>query len=190
MSGVRGSSPMNNRERGDRVRHQIQLRLDTLRGWSSNGVPSGQEIPRSLNRVRLWEDPDLGISKIGSPSSFTTTHPEHGASIEEIASLLEVLVMRQREAEPDDTRLATQLGNERRRSAALKQMLQESANLYVAITVELEGAMRDLRVTRQSVEALTARNADVTRENGELRRRLAKYSTSELVTDLRPRRST
>ena len=92
---------MNNRERGERVRRQIELRLDVLRDWSCNGVPPGQEVPPSLNRVRIWEDAELGISRIGSPTSFTTKHPVHGASVKEIDEVLAVLINRQIELKPN-----------------------------------------------------------------------------------------
>ena len=180
---------MNNYQRFEQVRGQIATRLELLQRWRADGVPEGKILPRSLNQVRCWDDPELGISKIGSPASFTTTHPEHGASVKEISALLEALITRQRKREPDDANLATQLSHERKRSAALKKMLENSANLYATITVELEEALRDLRVTQQSLESLSARHSESKQENKELRRRLAKDSASELVTHLHPGRS-
>ena len=180
---------MNNLERFKHVQSQIAVRLTTLQGWTIEGIPPTKELPRSLNQVRCWEDPDLGISKIGSPGSFTTKHPEHGAAVKEIAALLEVLIKRQRESEPDEPSLATLLRDERKRSTDLKKMLEDSADLYVAITVALEETQRDLRVTRQSLESVTARHSESKQQIKELHRRLAQYSTSELVTDLHPRRS-
>ena len=180
---------MNNCERRDRVRHQIQLRLDTLRGWSCNGLPPGQEVPSSLNRVRLWEDAELGISKIGSPATCSTTHPQHGAAVKAIADLLEGLLKRQRETRPREPSLATKLQDERRRSAALKKGFEACADQHAAMTVELDETSRDLRVTRQHLDSEKARNAELREELWELRRRLARHSDSELVTDINARRT-
>ena len=181
---------MNNQGRLERVRRQIELRLKTLQAWSCNGVPPGKELPRSLNHVRCWEDPDLGISKIGSPASFTTKHPEHGPSVKAIAEILEVLIKRQREATPRVRSLATQLKDERRRSAALKKTLENSANGYAAVTVQLEETLRNYRVNRQSLDSAKATISDLVRELEKVRRQRDKFSKSENVTKLRPRRST
>ena len=163
--------------------------LVTLRAWSRDGVPSGQTPRRSLNGVRCWEDPELGISRIGSPGSFTTRHPEHGVAVKAIAEVLEVLVKRERETKSREPSFATQLKDERRLSVALKKMLQDAADLHAAMTVELEGALRDLRVTRQSLESVTARNSELLKEAQGLRCSLARYSDSELVTDINSRRT-
>ena len=179
---------MNNQGRLERVRRQIELRLKTLQAWSCNGVPPGKELPRSLNHVRCWEDPDLGISKIGSPASFTTKHPEHGPSVKAIAEVLDVLIKRQRELKPKEPSLTTKLRDERRRSAAMKKILDNSANLYAAITVQFEEALRNIRVLRQSLDSANARISDLEREPEEFHRQGDKFSKSESVTQLRPRR--
>ena len=186
---MRGGA-VNNHERLERVRTQIQLRLDTLHAWTCDGIPSAKQLPRSLNQVRCWEDPDLGISKIGSSGTFTTKHTEHGASVVAIAEVLEVLLKRDRETKPKEPSFATQLKDERRGSAALKKTLENAASGYAAMTVRLEETSRDLRVTRQSLDSANARISDLVRELEEVRRQPDKFSKSENVTPLRPRRST
>ena len=180
---------MNNRERGERVRHQIQLRLDTLRGWSSDGIPNGQELPRSLNQVRCWDDPAVGISKIGSPGSFSTKHPEHGTSVRAIAEVLKVLLKRERETRPRDPSLATQLRDERRRTAGLKKTLENSADQYAAIAVEFGETSRDLRVTRQSLESVTAENSELRQKISERCRPRDRHSDSKVVAHINSRRT-
>ena len=181
---------MNNRQRFEQVRGQIAVRLKILQRWRADGVPQDKDLPRSLNQVRCWDDPELGISSIGSAASFTTTHPEHGASVKEIAEVLEVLIKRQRETKPRAPSLATQLKHERRRSAALKKTLENSANGYATVTVQLEETLRNYRVNRQSLDSAKATISDLVRELEKVRRQRDKFSKSENVTELRPRRST
>lgn len=181
---------MNNFDRFKHVQGQIAVRLTTLQAWEIDGIPPTKKLPHSLNQVRSWEDTDLGISKIGSPESFTTKHREHGATVKEIAEVLEVLIKRQRETKPIAPSLATQLKHERRRSGALKKTLENSANGYATITVQHEEASRDLRVTRQSLDSANARISDLERELKEVHRQRDKFSKSENVTQLRPPRST
>ena len=178
---------MNNRERSERVRRQIRIRLETLRKWSSDGVPAGQALPGSLNQLRRWEAPALRICPIGSSSTFTTTHPEHGPSVRKLSEILDALIKRQRASQPDETSAVRRLAEERARVATLRKMFEDSADLYAKLTVELDEALRDLRVTRQSYEALQAKVSEFRQDNHDLRRRLARYSNSEVVTDLRPR---
>jgi hypothetical protein len=73
------------------VKERINRRLEVLREWMRNGIPSGRELPKSLTEVRLWEDPEMGIFKISSPNEFTTTHPVYGKLIGDIGSLLSIL---------------------------------------------------------------------------------------------------
>ena len=181
---------MNNLERFKHVQGQIAVRLTTLQAWEIDGIPPTKKLPHSLNQVRSWEDTDLGISRIGSPGSFTTKHPEHGASVKEIAEVLEVLIKRQRETKPRAPSLATQLKHERRRSAALKKTLENSANGYATVTVQLEETLRNYRVNRQSLDSAKATISDLVRELEKVRRQRDKFSKSENVTELCPRRST
>ena len=178
---------MNNRERSEGVRRQIRIRLETLRKWSSDGVPASQALPGSLNQLRRWEAPALGICPIGSSGSFTTTHPEHGPSVRKLSELLDALIERQRASQPDETSLVRGLAQERARVATLRNMFEDPADRYARLTVELDEALRDLRVTRQSLEASQAKVSELREHNRDLRRRLAAYSNSEIVSDLHPR---
>ena len=178
---------MNNRDRSERLRLQIRTRLRILRKWSCDGVPAGEALPGSLNQLRCWDVPALGISPIGSSGSFTTTHSEHGPSVRKLSELLDALIERQRASQPDKASLVRRLAEERARVATLRKMIEDSADLYPRITVEFDEALRDLRVTRQSLEASQAKVSELREHNRDLRRRLAAYSNSEIVSDLHPR---
>lgn len=80
--------------RSQTVEKRIERRLEVLREWLSAGVPAGKTIPRSLNETRLWYDNELGIDPIKSPNEFTTTHPNHGRLVRDIAGLLTALLER------------------------------------------------------------------------------------------------
>ena len=180
---------MNNRDRGERVRRQMALRLELLQRWSAHGVPLDKALPRSLNQVRCWDDPELGISKIGSPASFTTKHPQHGASVKAIAEVLEVLLKRERETKPKEPSLVTKLKDARRLASAFKKMLARAADQYAAITVEHDETSRHLRVARQSLESVTAENSELRQKLRELSRRRPGHSDPERVAHINPRRT-
>lgn len=76
------------------VKVRIERRLEVLRGWLKNGVPTGHSVPKSLTVARRWENEALGIQPIVSPNEFTTTHPYHGKLVRELSSLLTELSKR------------------------------------------------------------------------------------------------
>lgn len=70
------------------IEQRIDRRLEVLRSWLRDGIPSGKSIPKDLKAARVWEDPDLGIARIASPNEFTSTHHLHGPAVREIAAVL------------------------------------------------------------------------------------------------------
>ena len=91
---------MNNLDRREQVRRQLEQRRQVLAEWVETGLsnlPEGTTLPTSLNQVRLWDDSRLEISRIGSPASCTTTHRVHGPLVRAIDTLLRDLA-RQRPA--------------------------------------------------------------------------------------------
>jgi hypothetical protein len=68
------------------LEHPISRRLAILREWEKDGIPEGQSLPTSLNQVRTWNAPELGILPIGSAGDFTKTNSDHGKSIMRISS--------------------------------------------------------------------------------------------------------
>ncbi|MBB3352680.1 DNA-binding transcriptional MerR regulator [Rhizobium sp. BK049] len=70
---------------------RIAARLELLEKWNKNGVPPGVDRPRSLNTVRIWNDPAIGILAIGSKTKFTTTDPDVGVQVKKIKRLIDAL---------------------------------------------------------------------------------------------------
>lgn len=76
----------NNQAKTNVLKAQIQLRIDL-----ANKARLGEvelDIPLSLRKNKDWVNQEYGIEAIGSPSSFTTTHPVHGHKIQELNELL------------------------------------------------------------------------------------------------------
>jgi|GEM_PF-4395773 len=68
-----------------RIERKKQFLIDVLSGRT---VPDDFDNLRSLTLVRDWEDPGLGILKIGNTNSFTTTHESYGSIVLDIQSLV------------------------------------------------------------------------------------------------------
>ena len=169
---------VNNSQRRARVQEQIEFRLRVLEAWLDNGVPDGHRVPASLNQVRMWDDASLGIVPIRSSATFTTTHRAHGGLVTRISQVLRDLAAQRSPPPPGKKKSAAQ---RRRELAANKRMLAAAANQYAAMSVELQEAILNLRVTEQSLDACQS-------ENAQLRSELARSSSPATVTDLHSRR--
>lgn len=171
-----------NRERSEHVRRQLERRREVLAEWVEIGVsslPAGTIVPRSLNQVRRWDVPRLGISPIGSPSSVTTTHRVHGALVRQIDRLLGELVA-QRRAKGRKARGVKR----KRRLAVLQRSLVGAANRYAVLSVELQETTLRLRVAEQSVAAFNGENTELRTEAHALKLELARRSASGTVTSI------
>ncbi|MCY4515267.1 MAG: hypothetical protein OXC69_09085 [Candidatus Tectomicrobia bacterium] len=120
--------------------------------WSRKGVPQGYSVPKSLNKAREWVDESLGIRKIGSPSSFTTTHCTHGRSVEQIAKLIDELHKPKR-VDRGKSSIRQQLAKQKAISREYQLALVESANQYASMAVKYRDARRDLRIVTQHRDA-------------------------------------
>lgn len=141
---------MDNKARAEKIAFQIGKRLEVLKKWLTDGVPEGYPRPTSLNKVREWNDRELGIEKIGSPSSFTTGHKVYGRFVIRISEALVKLntpVKKKYQANP-----AKQLRKLKANSDGYEESLANAANQYVSLRVELETYQKIYRIARQSQE--------------------------------------
>ena len=178
-------SALNNGQRRELIQTQIALRLRVLEAWCDQGVPDCHRVPVSLNAVRTWAVPSLGILPIGSPSTFTTTHRAHGGLVKRIGDVLRDLAAQRRPRPLAKKRAAAR---RQARLAAQDRMLVEAANQCAAKSVVLQETVRKLRITEQSLDAAQSENVELRSENRELRSELARRSSPATVTDLRARR--
>ena len=175
---------MNNFARREHIRRQLERRRDVLAEWAKVGVsslPDGTSVPVSLNQVRQWEDARRGIRRIGSASSFTTTHRVHGALVRDIDRLLRELA-EQRAAQLK--RKKTRGAKPARRLALLESSLSGAANRYAILSAELHDTRVQLRVADQSAVAFKSENSELRSEVRRLKAELARRSTSGTVTPI------
>jgi hypothetical protein len=157
------------------VAERIERRKVVLAGWLKNGVPAGKHrsLPGSLRTARDWEDPDLGISRIGSPNEFTQNHPLYGKDVREIARLLTEL--RRRAG-------TLQHGGAKQRPATTANFDKKEADRQLKKAVSQWHAERHARLSEQKrAEAAEMRAKVVLEENAELRRKLAAYQGPTIV---------
>ena len=143
---------MNNTKRAGALRQKFLVRLEILERWRDEGIPEGYNVPNSLNKVRNWEDASLGIQRIGSSSSFTTSHSKYGGQVKKIAKILEKL-NRPKKEKPRKNSSTQLLHQKREKLGHYEKALVEAANQYAVVTVNLKEAQRDLRIARQSLES-------------------------------------
>ena len=184
---------MSNAKRHVTVCEQIERRAVVLDTWIREGVPEGQSVPASLNQARTWDAPSLGIKPIGSSRTFTTTHRAHGPQVRHIAKLLHELAPKHRIPRTGQKKLARE---SRAQRESIQRMFVAAANQYAALSVELDGARRSLRVTKQNLDhvredgqrlrdqnaQLRAENTKILEENAQLRRELLRLSSHPVVT--------
>lgn len=154
------------------VKQRIERRLEVLREWHREGIPSGKHFPRSLTDARLWEDADLNIMPIASPNEFTTTHHLHGRLIQDVAALLTEL--KKRFDRPSKTRL-------KKSSAAAAKYDTKASEQQLEAAVSQWHTERDLRLNeKKRVESAEARSYLLLEENAQ---------KDELIADLNRRLS-
>ena len=178
----------NNLERREHLHRQLERRREVLAEWAEIGVfslPPATSVPVSLNQVRAWEDARLGISRVGSPSSCTTTHRVHGAVVREIDQLLRELAD-QRAAQVKGKK--TRGAKRKRRLAVLESSLSGAANRYAVLSVELDETKLQLRVAEQSVALFERENGELRTQVRDLKVALARRSASSIVTPIDVRR--
>lgn len=175
---------MNNSERREHVRRQLERRREVLAEWVEAGVsslPDGTSVPTSLNQVRIWDNPSLGISRIGSPSSCTTTHRDYGPVVRDINALLRELA-RQRPVRNKPKKMRE--AQRKRRLAELKRSLSGAANRYAVLSVVLHETQLRLRIAEQSVAAFKEENGQLRVALRKLKLELARWSASGGVTPI------
>ena len=176
------SAAVNNAQRSARLRQQLERRCEVLAEWVKLGIsrlPEGTSVPVSLNQVRQWDAVSLGIEKIGSAASFTTTHPVYGSLVRDVDRLLRELG-EQRAAQRKRKR--SRGADCARRLALMKRSLSEAANRYAVLSAELKDTGERLRVADKSAEQFKRENAELRSEVRTFKVELARRSTSGTVT--------
>ena len=171
---------MSNAEKAQRLTAQINKRYELLKAIKVGSI-ADIELPKSLNKLREWDNQELGIERIGSPSSFTTNHKLHGNTIKRIDTLLKELL---KPKKPRKKRTKTEL---KRDNNNLEAALRNAANQYVEYSQEIqrlkvEASLLKSKEHGMEEEILELKSAlNVAREeNVTLRKKLLQYESKTL----------
>ena len=145
------NSPANNEDKAKKLGEQIELRLRILNEKVIGEHPE-LEIPTSLTKMRNWVCYELGIEKIGSPSSFVTSHKEHGRKVKKIANCLETLKKQKKPLKKPREQKLTEL---KAKNRELNESLTNAANQYVQYSQETKRLKEELILSNSKVEGLT-----------------------------------
>ena len=139
-----------NAEKAKKLTEQIELRLKVL-NEKVKGEHTELEVPISLTKIRNWVDEQLGIEKIGSPSSFVTSHQEHGRKVTKIANCLEVLKKQKKPSKKPKEQKLTEL---KTKNKELNESLTNTANQYVKYSQETKRLQEELLLCNSKLEGL------------------------------------
>jgi len=154
------NSPVNNAEKARWLADQIELRLRIL-SEKIEGQHSDLAIPPSLTKVREWVNEELCIERISSPSSFVTTHQEHGRKIEKIAKHLNTI---KRLKKPPKKPRQKKLTEFQRKNKELNESLTNAANQFVQYSQEAKRLREELLLSKSKEEGLIEELDEVKRE--------------------------
>ncbi|WP_296097218.1 hypothetical protein [uncultured Agrobacterium sp.] len=147
---------------------RIAVRIELIARWLKEGIPNDLgKIPTTLNGWREYHNPDLGVTRIGSKTSFTTTHAKLGSQVLRLQGLIENLkeaidaeadkkrsdAKRRRVYKPESARRRL---SEAERDAALKDLATVTGHWHQA-RHELERKSKEADELKTSVLQLNAK---------------------------------
>jgi hypothetical protein len=144
-------SPASNTEKAKWLTEQIELRFKILVNKIKGEHPE-LVVPASLTKVREWVHDEFGIERIGSPSSFVTSHQEHGRKVRKIAKCLEALKNQKKPPKKPTEKKLTKL---KAKNKELNESLTNAANKYVQYSQESKRLREELLLSNSKVDGLT-----------------------------------
>jgi uncharacterized coiled-coil DUF342 family protein len=141
------SKPASNEEKAKFLADQIDLRLSILRK-KVKGEHAELDVPISLTKIREWVHEELGIERIGSPSSFVTSHKEHGRKVIKIAKCLDTLKRQTKLPKKPKEQKLTEL---KAKNKELNESFTNVANKFVQYSQEIK-RLREEKVLIKSKE--------------------------------------
>jgi predicted nucleic acid-binding Zn-ribbon protein len=177
------SHPASNEEKAKFLADQIDLRLSIL-NKKVKGEHADLDVPISLTKIREWVHGELGIQRIGSPSSFVTSHKEHGRKVVKIAKCLDTL---KRQTKPPKKPKEQKLTELKAKNKELNESLTNSANKFVKYSQEIKRLREDKVLIKSKEEGLVEELDEVKNElqvsRDEiilLRKKLAQYDGNKV----------
>jgi hypothetical protein len=144
------SKPASNEEKAKFLADQIDLRLSILRK-KVKGEHAELDVPISLTKIREWVHEELGIERIGSPSSFVTSHKEHGRKVIKIAKCLDTLKRQTKLPKKPKEQKLTEL---KAKNKELNESLTNTANQFVQYSQEGKRLREELVLSKSKEEGL------------------------------------
>lgn len=144
------SNPASNEEKAKFLADQIDLRLSILRK-KVKGEHAELDVPISLTKVREWIHEELGIERIGSPSSFVTSHKGHGRKVIKIAKCLDTI---KRQTKPPKKPKEQKLTELKAKNKELNESLTNVANQFVKYSQKIKQLREELILSNSKVEGL------------------------------------
>ncbi len=139
---------MNNEDKKNWLENQIKARLDLLERKEKGELPD-LVVPTSLAKCQVWENPDYDINKIGSSSSFVSTHKKHGNRIKKISKLIADLNKKKKSKPTSSSHKIAQLSREKEN---LEDILTQTSNQFVQYSHECARLQGEV-VLLKSIEA-------------------------------------
>ncbi|MET0035987.1 MAG: hypothetical protein ABW097_08795 [Candidatus Thiodiazotropha lotti] len=170
---------MSNLDRQAKLGEQIDIRIAVLEDMEK-GLRSSDSCPTSLTKVREWEDCELSIERIGSPSSFVKTHRAYGKKIQRIESLIKRIRKPSTRKKPSKSAAASKARREKKEAI---DSLSAAANQFVMLSEKIKQLESDLVLKgatdagyQQEIEELNERLEKVQEENRLLRKEIARLN--------------
>lgn len=174
---------MSNAEKAKWLAEQIDLRFLIL-NEKVKGEHADLDVPISLTKVREWVHEELGIERIGSPSSFVTSHKDHGRKVVKIAKCLDTLKCQTKPPKKTKEQKLTEL---KAKNKELNESLTNAANQFVQYSQEIKRLREEKVLIKSKEEGLVEELDEVKNElqvsRDEiilLRKKLAQYDGSKV----------
>lgn len=168
---------MSNIDRQKILTDQINLRITLL----EKAKKGGQDftVPTSLTKLREWELPEYGVFKIGSPSSFVTTHAIHGKKIKKLNNLLNFLKSKNNSKRKNKP-VSKQLASAKKEINKLKGNISGAANQFVMYVSEIKSLKEDAALYEGIKTGLTDELEDLKDELKQLKKNMLKLENENI----------
>lgn len=145
--------------RKDDAQNKIKAKVKTLKNYvKKKSIPKDTFIPKNEVEFRLWEDPELGLEKIGSPG--TMNKPHNRALKKQAIELIKQLTQRKHRRQHQSTLIDSLRDKDREKT----QLIKDLTSQYHVLKHECNRVQQDKRRLDNRVKELTDENASLTRQ--------------------------
>lgn len=155
-----------NLDRRNATTLMIEKKIDALRLILNSTNKDKFYIPTSMTKFRNWEDKELGLSKIGSPSSTNRKLAPHNTLlIDEAESLISVLLKHQRRSKRSPPKsLASQVVCKNTEISSLQSQVKVLTTQLIQAKHLVSTLQTDVQKFLERIESLEESNKSLRRE--------------------------